>query len=104
MEGLKNKVLGTSGGSSAGGGNYSNAYSTSARSAPQQASATLTSYELRQYSPALIRQLYAYYLANQQLGEGALREMRRLYDGSGRGQKGQSWETYVDTVVRASFR
>ncbi len=105
VEGLRNKVLGTSAGASGGGGQSSNTYSSNASSNyAGQAGASLSSYELRQFSPALVRQLYAYYLASQQLGEGAQRELKRMFEKSGRAQKGQSYEEYVDSVVSQSFR
>lgn len=105
VEGLKNKIFGADSGGSYGGGNSSNSYSANGGGGyTSQASSSLSNSELRQFSPALVRQLYAFYLANQELGEGAQRELRRLFDASGREGRGQSFETYVDTVVRASFR
>lgn len=60
---------------------------------------TLTPGELKDYSPALVRQLMAYFYNNETLSTGARKELKRLWEKSGRGLK---FEEYLAGPVRSS--
>ncbi len=112
-ESLMNAVLGESRSTSSGSQSSTRSYSGGTRSSGTRTSSTytaqpqarpvLTVSELRQFSPALISQLQGYYFGGVELMQGALSELERLYNASGRKASGQSLEEYINTVVKASF-
>ena len=55
----------------------------------------LTTQELGEFTPALIRQIMGHFYANQQLGAGATQELHRIYDMSGRTE---GYEQFMEAV------
>jgi hypothetical protein len=60
----------------------------------------LSDQELGEFTPALIRQVMGHFYANQQIGSGAQKELRRIYNMSGRKM---SFDEWIDVVIKNTF-
>lgn len=90
----------TTGGGGGGGTSTYTPYSGGGGGGGYTEPPVLTNAEMKDFSPPLIRQLYAYFLSGRGLGEGAMAELQRLYKKSGRKIAFADW---LDKIVRQSF-
>jgi hypothetical protein len=69
---------------------------------PKQERDYLTQREINQFSPPLLRQLYGYFQGGQELSEGAINELNRLWETFEK--PGGDYRTWLDEYVAKSFR